>query len=447
MQSNGLILKQLSRIARRNVMRNWRQSFSTILAIAAGFAAVALFDGFMALLDQHVIESTRHRGMLGDLLIQHHGASVAGHQDPWHHAMDRDQQKFLTDFLSQDPEVHRFTKTLDIFGIVSAGQQSAVFAGFGYELEAGGAIRGDKWFWNTMSGVPLERAKEPSVVLASGLGRIVGCNPLVSRKDGEFVRPDGTFVAEERAFKCATDQVNLTVTTEAGQANIASFPVAGLHDPGVRDLEKRHAVIDLASAQQILDTDKITSVHVLLHDPSKADDFIARLKAAEAGMPFHLEVVKTFNHPMIDQVVKGLKLQRTIRNIFLAIVVFIVVMAVTNTMMKAVKERTREIGTLRSIGFLRRHIVAMFSFEGMYLSLLACVAGLGCTFVFRELIQFADIKFSAGMMSNAISIRVINLPFTWAVTGIVLVALATLTANLASRRAAAMIVADAMRDT
>ncbi|MBM4251379.1 MAG: FtsX-like permease family protein [Deltaproteobacteria bacterium] len=447
MQSSGLIFRQISRIARRNVMRNWRQSFSTILAIAAGFASVALFDGFMALLDRQVVESTRHRGMLGDLMIQQHGALQAGHQDPWHHSLDQKQQKFITEFLGQDPEVERYTKILDMYGIVSAGQQSAVFAGYGYELEAGGAMRGDKWFWNTSAGVPLERAKEPSVILASGLGRIVGCDPLVNDKGGKFLRSDGSFVPEERAFKCATDQVSLTVTTEAGQANIVNFPVAGIHDPGVRDLLKRHAVTDLASAQQMLDTDKISSFHVQLRDPSKIDEFTSRLKAAEAAMPFHLEVVKTFKHPMIDQVVKGLSLQRTIRNIFLVIVVFIVVMAVTNTMMKAVKERTREIGTLRSLGFLRRHIVAMFSLEGMYLSLFACMAGLGSTFVLRELIHLAEIKFSAGMMSNPISIQVISLPMTWAVTGMVLVVLATLTANLASRRAAMMVIADAMRDT
>jgi len=149
---------------------------------------------------------------------------------------------------------------------------------------------------------------------------------------------------------------------------------------------------------------------------------------------------------MLVQIVRGLNLQHTIRNIFLAVVVFIVIMAVTNTMMKAVKERTREIGTLRSIGFLRRHIVAMFSLEGLYLSFFACLGGLGLTFVLRELIHLAEIKFNAGLMTIPVSIRVMSLPVTWAATGLLMVVLATLTANLASRRAASMIIADAMRD-
>ena len=77
--------------------------------------------------------------------------------------------------------------------------------------------------------------------------------------------------------------------------------------------------------------------------------------------------------------------------IFGTIVIGICVMSVANTMMKSVTERVREIGTLRSLGFLRAHIVYMFALEGMFISVLACAIGLTLTIALGQLIGAANV--------------------------------------------------------
>ena len=127
------------------------------------------------------------------------------------------------------------------------------------------------------------------------------------------------------------------------------------------------------------------------------------------------------------------------------IVVAIGVISVSNTMMKSVNERTREIGTLRSLGFLRSQLVFIFSMEGFFLSILACTIGLGLTLVATFIIGELGLTYRAGILSIPITLRIKFAPIAWMVSAVVLTLLATGTAWLCSRRASAMVIADAMR--
>ena len=129
----------------------------------------------------------------------------------------------------------------------------------------------------------------------------------------------------------------------------------------------------------------------------------------------------------------------------MAIVVTIGVMSVFNTMMKAVNERTREIGTLRSLGFLRSELMFVFACEGFFLSLLACAVGFVATIVLSFLIGKLGFTYRAGVLSVPILLRVKYAPSAWAASAVVLSLLATATAWFCARKASRMVIADAMR--
>jgi putative ABC transport system permease protein len=140
-----------------------------------------------------------------------------------------------------------------------------------------------------------------------------------------------------------------------------------------------------------------------------------------------------------------MELLHVFRNLFMLIVVTIGVMSVANTMMKSVNERVREIGTLRSLGFLRRDLTLLFACEGGFLSLLACGVGLGLTFLIGTAISLSGIKFRAGVLSVPIQLAVAPAPGAWIISGAVLSLLATGTAWFCARRASRMVIADALR--
>ena len=70
-----------------------------------------------------------------------------------------------------------------------------------------------------------------------------------------------------------------------------------------------------------------------------------------------------------------LQLLVVLKTLLLVILIAIVVTGIMNTMWIAIRERTREIGTLRAIGMQRRGILSMFLFESLLLGLGSAIAG------------------------------------------------------------------------
>jgi putative ABC transport system permease protein len=61
--------------------------------------------------------------------------------------------------------------------------------------------------------------------------------------------------------------------------------------------------------------------------------------------------------------------------VLIVILVAIIIIGIMNTMWIAIRERTREIGTLRAIGMHRREVLWMFLLESLMLGLLATIVG------------------------------------------------------------------------
>lgn len=437
---------QMGRLAWRNVVRNWRHSMATILAIASGFMAVSLFDGFLKELIDRNEDGYSARGMMGHVLVQKKDAQHAAYDDQWAYSLDVKEQAFLEDYYAKDSDFLRRVRFLNMAGMATAGANNAVFVSYAYDVQEGAAVRGKRWEWNTLAGVPLDvAAKEgrDGAILGTALGRLLECESTY--QGPSFFLEDGNYVPENRPFACKAGHITLSSTTEAAQVNVIEVPVVGLFDAGFREADKRAVHISLPTAQRLLDTDKVTLEAVELKDPSATKAFAKRLQTAAQGAGLKLDVMPWQEHTLAAYVQGGIQILGVFRNLFMAIVVTIGVMSVANTMMKSVNERIREIGALRSLGFLRRHLVFMFSLEGMFLSFLACAVGLAATLAMTFLIAKLGITYKAGILSIPIMLKVRLVPAAWLASTVTLSLLATGTAWFCSRRASRMVIADAMR--
>lgn len=116
-------------------------------------------------------------------------------------------------------------------------------------------------------------------------------------------------------------------------------------------------------------------------------------------------------------------------------------------MMKTVRERTREIGTLRSLGYLQRHILAMFATEAALLALLAGFIGL-CTSVATTLaINAATITYRGGLLAEAIPLRIGYSVSAYLWGFVFLSVVAVLAALAAAARVAHMRIAEALSES
>jgi putative ABC transport system permease protein len=78
-----------------------------------------------------------------------------------------------------------------------------------------------------------------------------------------------------------------------------------------------------------------------------------------------------------------------------ALLTIIIIIGIMNTMYIAVRERTKEIGTLRAIGLNRRGVLSLFLIESMLLGLFATTAGAGSAAVLAAILDAAHIRFNA----------------------------------------------------
>lgn len=127
---------------------------------------------------------------------------------------------------------------------------------------------------------------------------------------------------------------------------------------------------------------------------------------------------------------------------------FIILIGVINTLRMTIRERTREIGTIRAIGMQRKDVRSIFILETSFLTLFASIAGAVLAFVAMGILSL----FTFQVSDNPMGILLVNqhLHFVPTFTGVfgnimLIMMIAVVTAYFPARRAANMSAAEALR--
>jgi len=147
-----------------------------------------------------------------------------------------------------------------------------------------------------------------------------------------------------------------------------------------------------------------------------------------------------------------LKLEQVLNTIAYSgvlIMFFIIVIGVVNALRMTIRERTREIGTVRSMGMDRREVRLLFLFETVSLSFFACVAGLVVGLILMGLGGLIHIP-STGIFSMLLDnghLHFLVRPLNVLVNLSLILAITAITAFFPARRAANLHPAEALRHT
>jgi putative ABC transport system permease protein len=297
------------------------------------------------------------------------------------------------------------------------------------------------WAWNTLAGKPLHLADPNSVLVGEGLGRLLDCEVPPPERT---VYRNGLPVVKERPLRCRQPRVQLTATTTSGQLNAVEPAIAGTFDGGLKELDSRIIHMPLPLAQRLLDTDGVSFYTVSLTRRGRAGRFAAELAASARARGVDLVAIPWREHYWGELYRRSMTLLGLYRLLVVIIVVTIAGMSVFTTMLKAVNERVREIGTLRSIGYRRRHIVALFTLESAMLALVSSAVGLAATAVLTAVINGADATYSGGIASQPIPLTVSLLASASVFATVFLSGVAVLAALFPARRAARLPIPDAL---
>ena len=328
-------------MALKNAMRNRRRSVVTLAITATGTAAALLGGGFALYTYESLAEASARD--TGHLVAAAPGYFEGIENMPLEHGLANPQA--LTQLLLDKPEVKRVLPRLQFSGLVSNGDKSEIFLGTGIDATQEFVVKGP--FMKREAGELLDNqaaGKGPGVVIGKGLAKIMGARP--------------------------GSVLTLMSTTVNGSLNAVDVNVTGIVSTGIAEIDKRLAMVDLATAQALLLTDKLSTLSVYLNDIAQTDATAAALRATHGGT---LAVRTWLQQAVFYQSVKSL--YDRIFGFLGVIVLVIVLFSVTNTLAMAVLERTREIGTLRAMGATPGEVMRVFTLEGLALGSAGAVAG------------------------------------------------------------------------
>jgi putative ABC transport system permease protein len=394
------------KIAFRNVKKNWRHSLSALLSLSASFVSLVLFDGYIADLKAMYADSYAHAQMLGDLIIEKPLLrQKEGLANPGKYMLFPNEQKQIDDFIvHHQSTIQNRVRFLDFKGMISNGMQSTIILSRGSDIAEGAKMRGSNWSWNATFGVPLFLSKEENpVLLGQGLSRKLGCH---YEHPKNFNTHNGGYEPVDRPFECPTKDLQISLMTDDGQLNAVDVTAVGLFDVGYRDVDDRYASVSLTTAQTLLNTPNVSMYTLALQSPGQKSEIAEAFKKEVISQFPDIQIMPWMKHPMGNAYVKSMDLLAVFRNFVIIVILVISTLSVANTLIKIIKERSREIGTLRSIGFKSRQILEIFVIETFLLGSLGAAAGFVASVVLTFLMNGLRIRYKAGMLSEPVLFRI-----------------------------------------
>jgi putative ABC transport system permease protein len=406
-------------ISLRNIMKNGRRSLTTILAIALGFGAINIFQGYVHSTYVGLTNAAIHGEALGHLTIFKKDYLTQGKLHPEKYQFKKDEVNAIIDILGRDPGVELVTPRLSVAGILSNGKNSTIFIAEGLVPKDDAVIRGDLTKYTAFSGTFLSDQEPSGVVLGSDLAAMLN-------------------------LKLGDDAVVLS-NSYSGMANALDAKVSGIYNTGFAATNDKLLLMTFKHAQDLVDYQGAERLVVLLKDggtAASAAAAAARVKALLADAGIAVEI-KTWAELSV--------FYNQVKNMFdmifffiFTIVLVIVVMSVINTMSMAVMERTREVGTMRALGLKRYGVTFLFTTEGMLLGLLGSLAGAAIFFTVYGLIATTNPTYVPPSSSSPVPLRV---DLVWpALTRnmLFMLALSMTAAFVPARRSSRMSIVDAL---
>jgi putative ABC transport system permease protein len=167
----------------------------------------------------------------------------------------------------------------------------------------------------------------------------------------------------------------LLVTTDINYSTYAlPFRIGGIFETGFPYFDKHLLYIPLKKAQEMLDCgDGVHEILVFLNEPEKAVDTAGKIeKILAENDPGHaIQVIPWQKNDLIE----SLPTMTGIFDKILGIIMFIVALVILNTMLMAVMERYHEIGVIKALGFKNREVFAMILVEAFYIGAIGSVMG------------------------------------------------------------------------
>jgi putative ABC transport system permease protein len=327
-------------IAVRNLTRQRTRALLTLASVGFGVASLMLAAGFIDDILAQLRDATIH-SQLGHFEVFAPGYVDAGRREPLAHTLADSRTAIAA--LRAIPGVTTIAPRLSFSGLLSNGRTDATVSVEGIDPVAEHAIG---TAMTTIAGNPLGAVSGPAVVVVDGLAHTLNLR--------------------------VGDSVTVLASTRDGALNTLDAPVAGVFRSPFRDYDERAVRISLRDAQDLVATDSVNSLAVLLRSDASVDEAVA---AARQALPAARYDIRPW-WSLADFYEATASLYRRQFVVLLTIVAVMVLLGVANSVNMSLHERQAEFGTVRALGYGAGAVFRQIIVESALLGVAAALAGI-----------------------------------------------------------------------
>lgn len=352
-------MRKLIYLALKNVFRNKRRTALMLLILSFSTAVLILYAGFTDYVYWGYRESLIN-GYYGHLQIYAEGFRKEKDEFALNKLLAKKDFDKILSILKKEPSVIAFAPRCGMVGLISNGEKTINFFARGVDPQKESSFNS---FLPIVEGVNLEKGDTNKIVVGKELAR------KLDLKIG--------------------GRATLLSTTISGAINAIDAQVLGLYVSGNKMIDGSGLIVPLQSLQDLLQTDKIQQVVVLLDKTEKTSPVFKRLFASFKKQ--ELKVEGATWEELAEDYFKVVAMYNTVFNFIFIILGVVCILSVSNTFIMSVFERTREIGTMMALGNRASRVVWLFIWEGVILGFLGGMAGLCLGVVLAKLISMHGI--------------------------------------------------------
>jgi ABC-type lipoprotein release transport system permease subunit len=339
---------QLYKMAWRDLGRNRRRTFFSMLALAIGVALLLFMASFIAGEMRGALQSAI-KLQSGHLQVR--AASYNEEKTSLDFSDLLENPDALAAQIAARPEVLTATPRLYVTGIVAAGE--------------------------TSTGVRLIGIDPASAANAPFRDGMVSGDYLTADDRGGLLM--GRTLADKLGLSPGST-INLLVNTSSGDVDQQSFVIRGLYSTGQPGYDGSTIFMPLAKAQAIARAENHAStIFILLKNQDQTDAMATALQGPAYQVKTYIQL-----NPLLSEFEQYVN---PLMYMFYLIVLGITATVIINTLIMSVFERTREIGILAAMGMRGSRIMAMFFAESSLLAVGGIVMGVAAGSLLSAYVQ------------------------------------------------------------
>lgn len=329
-------MNDLIKLSWRNLFRNPRRTFASLITVAFGAAGLLIFQGFnTGIMNQYRENTIRGYYGYGQVFSKDYYGKVT--EKPWENWIDN--WEVLDQKLKKQPDILETFPRLSFFSFLVKGGINLGGRGEGVL-----ASRENKFFnqLNFIAGENIQSDDE--IILGKGLADSLAVN--------------------------VGDTLTVLTQTIHGQLNGADLKVAGVFHMGIKAIDDQYYRLSLNQAQSLLDTKKIESFSLQtsgVDSWSKVVEQVQKVSPQLESIRFEI-LDKVYYQNSID----FLSAQFS----FIRLIIFLIVaLGIFNTIAVGLLERGGEIGALRANGETRSRLFRILILESSLIGILGGLLG------------------------------------------------------------------------